>query len=349
VKRTLALLLAAATVLVGGAALSAPHRTTARVIRERATSIGSPSEGQLKGGVRLEESPHLRFLPEHNRRWGLPHLVSMLDRGAARVRRRYPGSVLAVGDLSRKGGGDISGHHSHESGRDADVGFYVTNSAGKGLYPGRFVAFDEHGKAPGGLRFDVARNWALVASWLEDPQARVTHIFVAAPLRDLLLAHARQIKAPISLRNRAALALMQPKHGLPHDNHFHVRIACPGEQRGVCVEYAQREHKEHPRTEGKTAARRALAARSKRPVLAHARKRVGTTGKDAPSLVAVVPAPRDLEPLSQLQGLLSSDSCFGLVQIPGHEARPRPRSRGREPWPWTWPWPDLRTRPFRVS
>ncbi|MCS6902362.1 MAG: penicillin-insensitive murein endopeptidase, partial [Myxococcales bacterium] len=186
-KRVLAVLLTTAPMLVSSVVLSAPHKITTRILGEHGVSVGSPSEGQLKGGVRLEESPHLRFLPEHHHRWGLPHLVSMLNRSAARVRHRYPGSVLTVGDLSRKGGGDIRGHHSHESGRDADVGFYVTTSAGKNVLPQRFVSFDEHGRAPGGLRFDVARNWALIAAWLEDPQARVTHIFVAAPLRDLLL------------------------------------------------------------------------------------------------------------------------------------------------------------------
>jgi penicillin-insensitive murein endopeptidase len=291
VNRLLALLLAGATLMAGGGALGASDKTHPRPASKHPLSVGSPTEGHLEGGARLDESAHLRFLPGHNRRWGLPHLVSMLDRGAARVRKQFPGSVLAVGDLSRRGGGDVSGHHSHESGRDADVGFYVLNAAGKSVAPGRFVTFDEQGRAPGGLRFDDARNWALVASWLNDPQARVSHVFVAAHLRDRLLAHARQHKVPPALRNRAALALMQPKHGLPHDNHFHVRIACPGEQRGVCVEYARREHREHPRLEGKTPAKR----RAARPVLGHARKRVGTGGKGAPALVAMVPAPRGVD------------------------------------------------------
>lgn len=104
------------------------------------------------------------------------------------------------------------------------------------------------------------------------------------------------------------MALMQPKHGLPHDNHFHVRIACPNEQRGTCVEYATREH--HPKTEARRPGKRASKAPSKahpkapqasgkhpstRPVIARARKRVGTSGDAPPSLVAVVPAPNDID------------------------------------------------------
>ena len=235
--------------------------------------------------------------------------------GAQRVPRRagtgaalgdvseYDGGAATGDDLSRKGGGDVAGHHSHESGRDADVGFFVLNSAGKSVYLGRLVAFDERGRAPGGLRFDDARNWALVEAWLNDAQARVSHIFVAAHLRDRLLAHARERGVPAALRNRAALALMQPKHGLPHDNHFHVRIACPSAQRGVCVEYARREHPQarHKVTASKTPASKTPASKAaparspSRPVIARARKRVGTSGDAAPALVAVVPAPRDID------------------------------------------------------
>lgn len=191
-KRTLAVLLSAAALLAGGGALSAPRPIVpARVHRGPSVSVGSPTEGHLKGGLLLEENSHLRFIPGHQHRWGLPQLVRMLERSASRVQKRLGGSALAVGDLSRRGGGDVVGHHSHESGRDADIGFYVVNSAGKSFYPGRLVTFDEDGKAPGKLRFDDARNWALVESWLNDPQARVSHIFVATHLRDRLLAYAR--------------------------------------------------------------------------------------------------------------------------------------------------------------
>ncbi|MCU0658171.1 MAG: penicillin-insensitive murein endopeptidase [Polyangiaceae bacterium] len=295
-NRTLAVLLSGALALVVGAASAAPHATPSRTLRTPALSVGSPTEGHLQGGVRLEESRSLRFVPDHHHRWGLAQLVGMLERSAAQVRKRFPGSILAVGDLSRRGGGDVAGHHSHESGRDADVGFYVTNSAGKSLYPGRFVAFDEQGRAPGGLRFDDARNWALVEAWLRDPQARVTHIFLAEHLRKRLLDHARARKVPLALRTRAAFALMQPSRGLPHDNHFHVRIACPPAQRGVCVEQAATARREPPRREP---ARREATATARRngskPTIARARKRVGTTGDAPPALVAVVPAPRDID------------------------------------------------------
>jgi len=207
-----------------------------------ASSVGSPNEGKLVGGVKLDTSDGtVRVVPAYQRgdtRWGLPALIHMIERSAKKVAKKNPGSVLGVGDISRKNGGDIFLHRSHESGRDADIAFYVVDHKGKNLLPETFVQFQgsiESNSMPG-ARFDVAKNWALVQAMLEDPVARVSHIFVADPLRRMLLAHARPRVSP-ALYNRAAAVMMQPSNALPHDNHFHVRISCPAEMRKSCVEY----------------------------------------------------------------------------------------------------------------
>jgi penicillin-insensitive murein DD-endopeptidase len=167
----------------------------------------------------------------------LPQLVTLLERGARRVRGRHPGSVLLIGDLSRRGGGDLVAHRSHESGRDADVGFYFVDSRGAPVEITRFRAVDSRGRAVGErrLRFDLQRNWMLIQSFLTDPQIRVQHIFVAAPLRKRLLDYARERGVSLPVLHRAGLAMKQPRDGLLHDDHYHVRIACPPRQRDVCV------------------------------------------------------------------------------------------------------------------
>ncbi|MBI4954755.1 MAG: penicillin-insensitive murein endopeptidase [Myxococcales bacterium] len=199
-------------------------------------SVGSPNHGVLVGGRRLEHAAHLRVVGAA--RWGLPELVGMLERGAARVARRFPKSVLTVGDLSRRGGGEVGGHNSHESGRDADVAFYLERR-GKAFVAPRFATIDATGRAlrMPGVEFDDARNWALVEAWLSDPEARVLQIFVVDHLRTRLLAYAARSGASASLQARAAAALLQPRHATPHDNHFHVRIACPRGQ-AQCVDYS---------------------------------------------------------------------------------------------------------------
>jgi penicillin-insensitive murein endopeptidase len=226
------------------AAPAAPARkrahTQARVEQPHGQSLGSPTHGQLVGGAHLTEAPYLRIVPEYagqDVRWGLGPLVGMIDRSARQVRRHFPDAVLSVGHLSRRGGGEIDRHASHESGRDADIGFYIMNDQKKAIYEQSFVAFTGDGKAKTwpGAHFDDARNWALVVALLTDPAARVTHIFVAAPLKARLLTYAERMGAPLPLRIRASETLAQPHGALPHDDHFHVRIACPAHM-SKCIE-----------------------------------------------------------------------------------------------------------------
>jgi penicillin-insensitive murein endopeptidase len=200
--------------------------------------VGSPTDGRLENGVELAAtSDVLRLKRPKGPRWGIEELVEMLERGAARVERRFPGSVLLVGDLSGRSGGDLGGHRSHESGRDADVGFYFVDKRGRPAPVRRFRAVDWRGRAADdpSLRFDDARNWALVEAWMTDPRARVEHVFVAKPIRARLLAHARAKGVYLPVLHRASIAMKQPSRGLAHDDHFHVRIACPRSQRGVCL------------------------------------------------------------------------------------------------------------------
>jgi penicillin-insensitive murein endopeptidase len=108
------------------------------------------------------------------------------------------------------------------------------------------VAFTGEGTAPSwpGAHFDEARNWALVSSIVSDPHARVTHIFVATPIRERLLAYAAKIGASPAIRSKVAEVLAQPHGALPHDDHFHVRIACPSGM-DKCIEQPLAKHHGH--------------------------------------------------------------------------------------------------------
>ena len=233
------------------AKLDAPaHRAAA------GRSVGSPTEGHLIGGGHLAEAPHLRIVPAYangDARWGLEPLVNMIDHAARTVRKQFPDAVLSVGHLSRAGGGEIDRHASHESGRDADIGFYVRNQQNKTIYADHFVAFKGDGTATSwpGAQFDEPRNWALIAAIVTDPQAHVSHIFVASPLRTRLLQYAEKIGAAPAVRTRAAELMAQPRGSLPHDDHFHVRIGCPSGME-KCIE--QPLARKHPRGNGSTVA-----------------------------------------------------------------------------------------------
>jgi len=290
----IAALLASALVAPSDAQAGPPHRRASlggggAAHHVPAKSIGSPTHGQLVGGVHLPDAPYLRVVPAYSGgdvRWGLDALVGMIDRSAKSVRKHYPDAILSVGHLSRRGGGEIDHHASHESGRDVDIAFYVKDTKGKQLLPSRFVAFTGDGKAPTmpGAHFDDARNWQLVVSLLSDPVARVSHVFVAAPLRARLLGYAERIGAPQNLRVRAAEVLMQPHGSLPHDDHFHVRIACPHGMQG-CVEQPEAHTSHHVATRGAPPAR----AHAHAPPAAHGKPAAPPARREAPKAPAHPP------------------------------------------------------------
>lgn len=231
--------------LACGAAWAEPSRLgrTARVaIRTPAAeSVGSPTDGRLHGGAELAPSRALQLKNPSGPRWGLPRLVALLERAAERVAQRFGGSVLVVGDLSRRQGGELGGHKSHESGRDADVAFFFVDAKGHRVAAAEFHPVDESGVATDdrSLYLDDARNWALIQAWVTDPAARVEHVFVADHLRERLLRYARNKGAYLPVLHRAAQVLKQPSRGLSHDDHFHVRIACPLGQQS-CVPEPER-------------------------------------------------------------------------------------------------------------
>ena len=214
-----------------------------------ALSVGSPTDGHLIGGAHLGLAPYLRVYPAYGSadvRYGVDSLVGLVDRAAKAVRKQFPDAVCSIGHLSKQGGGELERHASHESGRDADVGFYVKNAAAKPILADHMVAFVGDGTAPTwpGAHFDDARNWALVAAMVGDGHAKVTHLFVATPIRERLLAYATKIGASPAIRSRAAEVLAQPHGSLPHDDHFHVRVACPAGE-AQCVEQPLARHHGH--------------------------------------------------------------------------------------------------------
>ena len=210
-------------------------------------SVGTPQTGHLEGGRNLAEAvePTLRILAATTRRgfvWGTGELIELLIDTAKAAAAAHPGSRFAVGNLSRSGGGDIPPSVSHNSGRDADLAFFLRDAAGKPARARHYVRFDDRGVATspaslaGRLHFDTARNWTIVRQLLSHPAVVVQWIFVSAPLRNMLLDHALRIGEPKLMQARATRVLVQPRDSSPHNDHFHVRIACPPDDRPRCID-----------------------------------------------------------------------------------------------------------------
>jgi penicillin-insensitive murein DD-endopeptidase len=204
-------------------------------------SIGAPNNGRQLRAKRLRSNPSLKIKRNSAaNNYGHPALVLMLQRSAKDIARASPASVMVVGDLSSERGGAIAGHRSHQSGRDADVGFYLRDDKGRQVVLDRFVQIDREGRVLGekGVYFDDHRNWLLVRSWLKDRRAGIAHVFVAGHVRSRLLAFAKGSKARAKYYDAANSLLRQPSNSSLHDDHFHVRIACPTEQADICIQEA---------------------------------------------------------------------------------------------------------------
>lgn len=204
-------------------------------------SVGHPNDGFQLRAKRLKPNKYLK-VRSSSKAYGHPALVLMLKRSAKQIGRSVHGSRLLVADISAKYGGSLSGHRSQQSGRDADVAFYMLDAQGKPIDAPRLLAFDGNGKAKdgSGLRFDDYRNWLLVKSWVDDTRAGLSHVFVSTPLRARLLDYARHDARFKSYVSKAAALLKQPSRSSAHDDHFHVRISCPKRQTEICHEQSKR-------------------------------------------------------------------------------------------------------------
>jgi penicillin-insensitive murein endopeptidase len=199
-----------------------------------AGSVGMPHHGVQTGAIELPESGvgFARYRNEGGYHWGQPALVNGLSEAARQVALALPGGApLVVGDLSARYGGKIARHHSHRSGRDVDLLWYVVLPDGTSIQNTSFVrlAADGTGRLPrrGPVRLDVARQWQLIKALLSSDQLEVQWLYASLVVEELVIGHAMAEDDDPELVWRAQTVLLEPLDALPHDDHLHLRIACP--------------------------------------------------------------------------------------------------------------------------
>ncbi|MET0342273.1 MAG: penicillin-insensitive murein endopeptidase [Polyangiales bacterium] len=191
-----------------------------------ARALGDYSAGCLQGAEALPiDGPGFRVMrPSRARFWGHPTLIAYVRGLGRRVQAKKSLGAVLVGDLSQpRGGRAQGGHASHQIGLDVDLWYTRPRAA---LPPKLAPALREVigatsvvDEARGTLRAaDRARVTALLALAADDP--RVDRIFVN-PLIKRALCSGRA-------RDGAMLRKLRPWYG--HDEHFHVRLACPADE-----------------------------------------------------------------------------------------------------------------------
>jgi penicillin-insensitive murein DD-endopeptidase len=182
----------------------------------RPESIGGYSAGCVRGALELPlRGPgYVVMRPERRRVFGHPRLISFLRDLGARVRGERIG-LLRVGDLGQPRGGPApTGHASHQTGLDVDL-WYLLDPDERASTPSPVVDLIKR-RLTRAWSSRIARALAVVVA-----DARVDRVFVNPLVKQALCTHAGDA--------RAWLRKVRPWWA--HHEHFHVRLACPADER----------------------------------------------------------------------------------------------------------------------
>ena len=181
-------------------------------------SVGFADQGRLINAARLGQDeawvcqrPDLAF--------GTQETVDALVTAFRAVHKQFPNSAPArLSHIGLPDGGYLKPHRSHQSGRDADIGFFYK---------------DDRNPPRRGRRdtlMDPARNWALIRALVTETDVQV--ILVDRSIQKVLKTYALSTgedKSWVdSLFSGGRHALIQ--HARRHKDHFHVRFYSPRSQ-----------------------------------------------------------------------------------------------------------------------
>ncbi|CAA7616018.1 penicillin-insensitive murein endopeptidase [Magnetospirillum sp. UT-4] len=186
-------------------------------------AMGSAAAGCLAGARPLPAGGegYQVLRPQRNRFWAHPDTIAYVEGLGRRAALEGLGPLL-VGDLSQPRGGPMPyGHGSHQHGLDVDIWFKL---------PGRPL---NDAELAGPVPITMVKGTKVAATWGRG-QMRLLQLAAADPGVDRIFVNPA-IKAQACRSaggDRGWLAKLRPWWG--HDEHFHVRLACPAGSPG-CV------------------------------------------------------------------------------------------------------------------
>ena len=186
-------------------------------VRPGAVGVGPPQSGWLVNGVQLPENDFYRLrLPSSS--YGTTFAVEAVLRGVvlfeARADYERP---LTFGSMSWRHGGPLTGHVSHQTGRDLDIALPLQLK----FQPGVPITPE---------RVDWEVTWKLVTAMLDTKDVVV--VFLDYDLQEHLYKAAARLGVSDEERKRylqyprGAQAPGLVRHSPGHDAHVHVRFAC---------------------------------------------------------------------------------------------------------------------------
>ncbi len=193
----------------------------------RSQAVGLPQHGRLVDGELFKDVPGT-FLRRTDLTWGTNETVRALKAAIAEVRRKFPKvHDITIGDISRKEGGFLSPHKSHQSGLDVDIGFYFRGQPKAG--PRSFLDATR-------VSLDLEATWAFILALVgsSEEASNVEYMFVGYPVQEKLYKYAlskgvSEAKLDWIFQyprgSRAMRGILRHEPG--HTNHIHIRFKCP--------------------------------------------------------------------------------------------------------------------------
>jgi penicillin-insensitive murein endopeptidase len=179
-------------------------------------SIGKPSAGLLFNAAPMPPGDGWTVVVP-GQSFGTEETIGYLEAAIHAVDAQFPDSQkLSIGDISARSGGYLSPHLSHQSGRDADVGYYYLDG---GAWYRRATA----------QNLDTARTWAFVRALVT--RTDVEMLLIDHSIQPLLRAEAERVGEDSEwleglFKGKGALPPII-RHAPGHATHLHVRFFSP--------------------------------------------------------------------------------------------------------------------------
>ncbi|MDD5320495.1 MAG: penicillin-insensitive murein endopeptidase [Methylococcales bacterium] len=187
-----------------------------------ARSIGTYNAGCLRGAVSVpvNGTGYQMMRLSRKRSYGHPDLKQFIEKLGHTAASQHLG-VLLIGDLGQpRGGPTLSGHRSHQTGLDVDIWFLLSPQAAS-----RTLAFNEREtwSAPSVL---AGKSDAIDYTQWSSANEKILEAAARQPEVDRIFVNP-SVKRELCTRKTAHDWLRKIRPWWKHDDHFHVRLKCP--------------------------------------------------------------------------------------------------------------------------
>ncbi len=183
-------------------------------------SVGQPNRGKLANSAALPENDKLYTVRKPEEAYGSSHTLHNLQLAIANWRQDTGfDRPLIIGAISKKGGGRLRPHSSHQSGRDVDIRLPTKKGIPASKIP------------ESASEIDWDASWGLIAALVATGE--IQYIFLSSSRQKHLYQAAKRAGASKDLLERVIQYPERPKsgdaivrHAKGHEAHIHVRFNC---------------------------------------------------------------------------------------------------------------------------